>query len=184
MLAVDIFETSKRVQQNVFWTKASKISPFFLKRKGFKIVYRHPRVDGLSWGSKQPQNLSGFKQQWFTSCSHYMSKEGQGETAHWDPPRIQDEGDITWTWAKGIMVLKLPLGTDTHDFHSHFIGQNKPYNHAWIKGGWEMQFYHVPRKRRTGIFVGRSNVYHTLSGRWLSKSKSNSGCWKYSNLVP
>lgn len=44
-------------------------------------MHNHPRVDGLSQGNKQPKNLSGLKQQWLTKCSHYTSKEGQGETA-------------------------------------------------------------------------------------------------------
>lgn len=45
--------------------------------------------------NNQPPNVSGLEQQWFTSCSRYVSKEGQEEdSACGSPPRDPDWYDL------------------------------------------------------------------------------------------
>lgn len=67
-------------------------------KEGFETVHNHGRVDGLSWGNKQP-----LKSQWLKTAVVYhlltlhVQRRSEGGSAHYSPSRIRAEGGITWT---------------------------------------------------------------------------------------
>lgn len=98
-------------------------------RIGSEIMHNHSRVNGLFWNNKAP-NLTGLKQQWFTSCSHDMSR-GWGRLLLLVVRRGSRLKEISpGDEQMAHRLSKFSLGSDAHHVHSYFIGQTKSYSHA------------------------------------------------------
>lgn len=130
-------------------------------------MHNHPRVDGLSWSSKQPPNPSGLKQQWFTSCSHYMSKEGQGEALLVIVPkgsRLISPGHEQ----KAYWLSKFPLGNDTHHFHYNSLDNASHIVMLELKGSGKCNSTTFPGRGELEYFcTGVTSTMTWMTDRYL-----------------
>lgn len=113
---------------------------------------------------------------------------------HQPPSGIQADGAPTWHSAayrgrgdkKGL--AKCATWNVTSYFHSHFLGQTKPYSHAQVHLGEEVRFYQVVRRGgRPDIREQAKLCYiHFPIKETMSSSKSLTGWrgseWKFGSL--